>query len=83
MQAIASNRSEIQSVFGELSAEFSDLVADILGGYLFYWTRDVGSNLLNAQTISSGGTTGTQMKLENTLGVRVTVNVKTFSCVGL
>ena len=79
-QAIASSESEIQSVFGDLSAEFSDLVADILGGYLYYWTRDVGSNLNNAQTISAGGITGTQMKMQEILGVRVTVNVKTIVC---
>ena len=79
-KAIASNEIEIQSVFGDLSAEFSDLMADILDGYLFYWTRDVGSNLNNAQTISAGGITGTQMKLENTLGVRVTINIKTLAC---
>ena len=80
VQAIASNRSEIQSVFGDLSAEFSDLVADILGGYLFYWTRDVGSNLNNAQTISAGGITGTQMKMSELLGVRVTININTLAC---
>lgn len=77
-----SSESEIQSVFGDLSAEFSDLVADILGGYLFYWTRDVGSNLNNAQTISASGVTGTQMKMNEILGVRVTVNIKTLACVG-
>ena len=75
-----SSESEIQSVFGDLSAEFSDLVADILGGYLFYWTRDVGSNLNNAQTISASGVTGTQMKMSEILGVRVTVNIKTLAC---
>ncbi len=79
-QAIASNESEIQSVFGDLSAEFSDLVADLLGGYLFYWTRDVGSNLLNAQTISAKGTTGTQMKMSELLGVRITININTLVC---
>ena len=79
-KAIASSESEIQSVFGDLSAEFSDLVADILGGYLLYWTRDVGSNLNNAQTISTGGITGTQMKMNEILGVRITVNIKTLVC---
>ncbi len=78
---VASTR-EMDEVFGSgnYSAKFSDLVADILGGYLYYWTRDVGSNLNNAQTISAGGTTGTQMKMQEILGVRITVNVKTFSC---
>ena len=77
-----SSPEEIDQVYGDLSAEFSDLAADILGGYLLYWTRDVGSNLNNAQTISAGGVTGTQMKMSEILGVRVTVNVKTLACLG-
>ena len=76
---IASNESEIESVFGDLSAEFSDLVSDILGNNLMYWTRDVGSNLNTAECITKLGTV-TQAIMQKMLGVRLTVNVKTFGC---
>ena len=76
---IVSNESEIESVFGDLSAEFSDLVSDILGNNLMYWTRDVGSNLNNAECITRLGTV-TQARMQKLLGVRITANVKTFGC---
>ena len=64
---------------GNYEAEFSDLVSDILGNNLMYWTRDVGSNLNNAECITRLGTV-TQAKMQKMLGVRLTVNVKTFGC---
>ena len=44
-----------------------------------YWTRDVGSNLNTAECITRLGTV-TQAIMQNMLGVRITVNVKTFGC---
>ena len=76
---IASNESEIESVFGDLSAEFSDLVSDILGNNLMYWTRDVGSNLNTAECITRLGSS-TQTIMQKILGVRLTANVSTFGC---
>ena len=67
---------------GNYEVEFSDLVSDILknkGNNLMYWTRDVGSNLNTAECITRLGTV-TQAKMQNLLGVRITVNVKTFGC---
>ena len=67
---------------GNYEVEFSDLVSDILknkGNNLMYWTRDVGSNLNNAECITRLGTV-TQAIMQNLLGVRITVNVKTFGC---
>ena len=77
---IASNESEIESVFGDLSAEFSDLVSDILGNNLMYWTRDVGSNLNTAECITRLGSS-TQTIMQKILGVRLTANVSIFGCV--
>ena len=76
---IVSNESEIESVFGDLSAEFSDLVSDILGNNLMYWTRDVGSNLNTAECITRLGSS-TQTIMQKILGVRLTANVSTFGC---
>ena len=76
---IVSNESEIESVFGDLSAEFSDLVSDILGNNLMYWTRDVGSNLNNAECITRFGSV-TQSKMQNLLGIRITIVVSDFGC---
>ena len=76
---IVSNESEIESVFGDLSAEFSDLVSDILGNNLMYWTRDVGSNLNTAECITRLGSPA-QSIMQKVLGVRITANVKTFGC---
>ena len=76
---IASNDSEIESIFGDLSAEFSDLVSDILGNNLMYWTRDVGSNLNTAECITRLGSPA-QSIMQKVLGVRITANVKTFGC---
>ena len=67
---------------GNYEVEFSDLVSDILknkGNNLMYWTRDVGSNLNTAECITRLGTV-TQAIMQNMLGVRLTVNVKTFGC---
>ena len=76
---IVSNESEIESVLGDLSAEFSDLVSDILGNNLMYWTRDVGSNLNTAECITRLGSS-TQTIMQKILGVRLTANVSTFGC---
>ena len=76
---IVSNESEIESIFGDLSAEFSDLVSDILGNNLMYWTRDVGSDLNNAECITRLGEV-TQARMQKMLGVRFTANVSTFGC---
>ena len=76
---IVSNESEIESVFGDLSAEFSDLVSDILGNNLMYWTRDVGSNLNTAECITRLGSPA-QSIMQKVLGVRITANVSTFGC---
>ena len=76
---VVSNDSEIESIFGDLRAEFSDLVSDILGNNLMYWTRDVGSNLNTAECISSLGAS-TQTIMQKTLGVRLTANVSIFGC---
>ena len=72
---------ELDSVFGvgNYQAEFSDLVADILGNNLMYWTRDVGSNLNNAECITKFGSV-TQSNMQNLLGIRIAANVKTFAC---
>ena len=72
---------DLDAVFGSgnYEAEFSDLVSDILGNNLMYWTRDVGSNLNTAECIIRLGTV-TQAIMQNMLGVRLTVNVKTFGC---
>ena len=72
---------ELDSVFGvgNYQAEFSDLVADILGNNLMYWTRDIGSNLNNAECITKFGSI-TQSKMQNLLGIRIAANVKTFAC---
>ena len=77
---IASNDSEIESVFGDLSAEFSDLVSDILGNNLMYWTRDVGSNLNTAECITRLGSPA-QSIMQKLYGVRLTANVSIFGCV--
>ena len=58
----------------------NDLVADILGNALMYWTRDVGSELNNAECITRYGSV-IQAKMQNLLGARITTNVKTFACV--
>ena len=81
---LATSTRDLDTVFGSgnYEAEFSDLVSDILknkGNNLMYWTRDVGSNLNNAECITRFGTV-TQAKMQNLLGVRITVNVKTFGC---
>ncbi len=76
---IISNESEVETVFGDLSAEFSDLVSDILDNNLMYWTRDVGSNLNTAECITSLGSS-TQTIMQKILGVRLTANVSTFGC---
>ena len=78
---VASTR-EIDAVFGEgnYEAEFTDFVADILGNTLMYWTRDVGSELNNAECITRYGSV-IQAKMQNLLGIRVTANVRTFGCV--
>ena len=72
---------ELDSVFGvgNYQAEFSDLVADILGNNLMYWTRDVGSNLNTAECITRLGSPA-QSIMQKVLGVRITANVKTFGC---
>ena len=77
-----SSTKDMDEVFGEgnYEAEFSDLVADILGNALMYWTRDVGSELNNAECITRYGTV-IQAKMQNLLGARITTNVKTFACV--
>ena len=77
---IASNDSEIESVFGDLSAEFSDLAKDILGNNLMYWTRDVGSNLNTAECITRLGSPA-QSIMQKLYGVRLTANVSIFGCV--
>ena len=77
---IVSNESEIESVFGDLSAEFSDLVSDILGNNLMYWTRDVGSNLNTAECITRLGSPA-QPIMQKLYGVRLTANVSIFGCV--
>ena len=84
MTYLATSTKDLDTVFGSgnYEAEFSDLVSDILknkGNNLMYWTRDVGSNLNNAECITRFGTV-TQAKMQNLLGVRITVNVKTFGC---
>ena len=81
---LATSTKDLDTVFGSgnYEAEFSDLVSDILknkGNNLMYWTRDVGSNLNNAECITRLGTV-TQAIMQNLLGVRITVNVKTFGC---
>ena len=76
---IVSNESEVETVFGDLSAEFSDLVSDILGNNLMYWTRDVGSNLNTAEYVTRFGSPS-QARMQKMLGVRITINVKTFGC---
>ena len=80
--AMPTATADMDEVFGEgnYEAEFSDLVADILGNALMYWTRDVGSELNNAECITRYGSV-IQAKMQNLLGVRVTINVKTFACV--
>ena len=77
-----SSTKDMDEVFGEgnYEAEFSDLVADILGNALMYWTRDVGSNLNNAECITRFGSV-TQARMQKLLGARITANVKTFACV--
>ena len=78
--ALLSSINDINEIYGNnYSVEFSDLVSDILGNNLMYWTRDVGSNLNNAECITRLGTV-TQAKMQKMLGVRLTVNVKTFGC---
>ena len=79
---VSTSTVDIDEVFGEgnYEAEFSDLVADILGNALMYWTRDVGSELNNAECITKYGTV-IQAKMQNLLGARITTNVKTFACV--
>ena len=78
---VPTSTKDLDTVFGSgnYEAEFSDLVSDILGNNLMYWTRDVGSNLNNAECITRLGTV-TQAKMQKMLGVRLTVNVKTFGC---
>ena len=79
---LATSTRDLDTVFGSgnYEAEFSDLVSDILGNNLMYWTRDVGSNLNNAECITRFGEV-TQARMQKMLGVRITVNVKTFGCV--
>ena len=80
--ALPTSTIDLDEVFGEgnYQAEFSDLVSDMLGNKLMYWTRDVGSNLNNAECITRFGTV-TQARMQKLLGVRITLNVKTFACV--
>lgn len=77
-----SSTKDMDEVFGEgnYQAEFSDLVSDMLGNKLMYWTRDVGSNLNNAECITRFGSV-TQARMQKLLGARITANVKTFACV--
>lgn len=83
---VASTR-EIDEVFGDgtegsadYQAEFTDFVKNLLGRNLMYWTRDVGTNLDNAECISRLGRP-IQSEVSSLLGARVTLNVKTISCV--
>ena len=78
---LATSTRDLDTVFGSgnYGTEFSDLVSDILGNNLMYWTRDVGSNLNNAECITRFGEV-TQARMQKMLGVRITVNVKTFGC---
>ena len=83
LNCVLSSKEDMDEVFGDgnYEVEFSDLVNDLLGGNLLYYTRDVGSNLGNAECISAGGKTGLQAKMTEILGVRITVCVETFVCV--
>ena len=81
MTYLATSTRDLDTVFGSgnYEAEFSDLAKDILGNNLMYWTRDVGSNLNTAECITRFGEV-TQARMQKMLGVRITVNVKTFGC---
>ncbi len=82
LSCVLSSKEDMDEVFGDgnYAVKFSDLVTDLLGGNLLYYTRDVGSNLGNAECISAGGKTGLQAKMTEILGVRITVCVETFVC---
>ena len=78
---ILSSKEEIKEVFNDnYQAEFSDLVTDIIGQQnLMYWTRDVGSNLNNAECFTRFGSP-MQNRMQKVLGGRITIVVSDIGC---
>lgn len=72
---------EIESIFGNYRANFSDLVSDYLSminqNYL-YFVRDLGTNLNNIECHSESGATGINQRPTYFLGMRFTIKISEY-----
>ena len=81
--AFISSEDEIESVGGQLSANFSDIVKDYLaiaGDGNTYFLRDLGDNLNNIKTYTSGGQLVNQ-RPTYFLGMKISITVTEYICV--
>ena len=79
-----SSMEEIESVAGDYTVRFSDLVSDYLtdgGADLFYYTRNLGTNINNIVCLSIDGDVTQKKPNLNFLGVQFTIKVTEYACV--
>ena len=79
-----SSMEEIESVAGDYSVKFSDLVSDYLadtGAGMFYYTRNLGTNQNNIVCLSIDGAVTQRKPNLNLLGVQFTITVSEYACV--
>lgn len=57
----------------------SDLVKAVTNNSIKYWTRDLGSTLNTAKTMTTLGMVS-QDRMQNLLGVQYTITVTNFAC---
>ena len=58
----------------------SDLVKAITNNSIKYWTRNLGSTLNTAKTMTTLGMLS-QDRMQNLLGVQYTINITEFGCI--
>ena len=77
----ASSIEEIELVCGKnANMEMSDLVKAITNNSIKYWTRNLGSTLNTAKTMTTLGMVS-QDAMQNLLGVQYTINITEFGCI--
>ena len=77
----ASSIEEIELVCGKnANMEMSDLVKAITNNSIKYWTRNLGSTLNTAKTMTTLGMVS-QDAMQNVLGVQYTINITEFGCI--
>ena len=79
-----SSIEEIESVAGDYTIKFSDLASDYLtdtGADLFYYTRNLGTNINNIVCLSIDGDVTQKKPNLNFLGVQFTITVSEYGCV--